>query len=94
MLTLGDSKFSAVEAIGFLTCAIGHAHEDPSFVVFFGRSDETRSWFRSWVDIVRKVAPGDIARRWFWPPTHQVLSISKSVLRTVPPLALGADFLI
>ena len=36
VLTLGDSKFPAVEAICFLAGPIGHAHEDHAFIIYFG----------------------------------------------------------
>jgi hypothetical protein len=44
------------------------------------------------MNVVRKMAPNDFAGRRLWPPPHQTLSWSKRLLRTVPPLALGADF--
>ena len=94
MFTLGDSKFPAVEPIRLLAGSVSHAHKNPSLLIFFGRSNETRTWLWLWMNIVRKVAPRDIACGRFRPPPHQVLSISKRLLRTRPPLALGADFLI
>ena len=36
VLTLGDSKFPAVEAVCFLAGPIGHAHEDHAFIIYFG----------------------------------------------------------
>ena len=36
VLTFGDAKFPAVEAICFLAGSEGHANEDHSFVIYFG----------------------------------------------------------
>ena len=36
VLTLGDSKFPAIEAVCFLAGPIGHAHEDHAFIIYFG----------------------------------------------------------
>lgn len=36
VLTSGDSKFPAVEAICFFAGPIGHAHEDHAFIIYFG----------------------------------------------------------
>jgi len=93
MLTFGDAKLSAVQTVRFLAGAVCHAHEDHALVVFLGRNNQAWTWFGLRVNIVRKVAPDDFASCRFWPPPHQALSSSKRLLRTVPPLALGADFL-
>ena len=93
MLTFGDAKLSAVKTVRLLTGAVCHAHEDHSLVVFLGRNDQTRARFGLGVNVVRKVAPDDFPSRWFRPAPHQAVSSSKRLLRTVPPLAFGADFL-
>ena len=58
------------------------------------RNHKTRTSFRFGVNVVRKVAPHNIARHRLRPSVHQALSVSKRRLRTTAPLALGADFLI
>jgi hypothetical protein len=93
VLALGYPKFSAVEAVCLFAGPIGNTHEDHSIVILFDQNNETGARLRLGVNVVRKVAPDYFASRWFWPPMHQVLSSSKRLLRTVPPLAFGADFL-
>jgi len=93
VLALGDPELTAVEPICPLTGPICHAHEDHAFVVFLGRNNEAGAWLWFWVNIVREMAPDDFASCWFRPPAHQVFSNSNRLLRTVPPLALVADFL-
>ena len=94
VFTPGDAEFAPLESMGLLAGAIRHAHEDHPLIVFLGCHDESGAslWFR--MDIVGKVTPDDFTCGGFRPPAHQALSISKRLLRTVPPLALGADFLI
>ena len=93
VLALRDTEFPNVQTICLLACSVCHAYKDRAVVIFFGRNNETRSWFGFGVNVVREVAPDDFASRWFWPPAHQGFSNSKRLLRTVPPLAFGADFL-
>ena len=78
----------------FFVRATSNAHEDPAVIVLLGGWDEASAGFGLGVNVIREVAPGNVASRGFRPPAHQALSISKRLLRTVPPLALGADFLI
>ena len=92
MFALGDAKFPAVEPIRLLTRSVGHAHKKSALIVFFGESDQARTRFGLWMHMVREVTPGDVASSGLWPPPHQLLSMSKRLLRTRPPLALGADF--
>ena len=93
VLALGNSEFPTVQTICFLAGSICHAHEDNAFVVHLSRNNETRSWLWFGVNVVRKVSPDDFSSRGFRPPAHQVLSNSNRLLRMVPLLALGADFL-
>ena len=93
LLALGDSEFPAEETVRLLAGPIRHAHENHAFVVFLGRNNEAGAWFWFGVNVVREMAPDDFASRGFRPPAHQVFSNSNRLLRTVPPLALGADFL-
>ena len=93
LLALCDSEFPAEETVRLLAGPIRHAHENHAFVVFLGRNNEAGAWFWFGVNVVREMAPDDFASRGFRPPAHQVFSNSNRLLRTVPPLALGADFL-
>jgi len=63
MLAFGDPEFSAVKRVRLLACPIRHAYEDHSLVVFLGRNDEARAWFGVGMNVVREVAPDDVACR-------------------------------
>jgi len=93
MLAFGDPEFSAVKRVRLLACPIRHAYEDHSLVVFLGRNNEAGAWLWFGVNVVREMASDDFASHGFRPPAHQAFSNSNRLLRTVPPLALGADFL-
>ena len=93
VLALCDSEFPAVETVRLLAGPIRHAHENHASVVFLGRNNEAGAWLGFGVNVVGEVAPDDFASRGFRPPAHQAFSNSKRLLRTVPPLAFGADFL-
>ena len=93
VLALCDSEFPAVETVRLLASPIRHAHENHAFVVFLGRNNEAGAWLWFGVNVVREIASDDFASRGFRPPAHQTFSDSNRLLRTVPPLALGADFL-
>lgn len=88
-----NTELTAIKTIYFLTGSISHDNKYLAFIVPFGRGNEARTCLGPGVDMVREMTPNDIACRWFWPPTHQALSASKRLLRTVPPWAFGADFL-
>lgn len=92
LFALGDPEFATVETIRLLAGPVGHAHKGHACFVDLSRNNEPGAWFGLGMDVIREVAPNDFAGRGFWPPAHQVLSNSNSALRTVPPLALGADF--
>ena len=93
LFALCDSEFPAVETLRLLAGPVCHAREDRAFVVLLGRNNEARAWLWFGVNVVREMAPDDFASRGFRPPAHQAFSNSNRLLRTVPPLALGADFL-
>jgi hypothetical protein len=93
MLGLGNAELSAVQPIRLLAGAIGNAHEYFALIVLHGRNDEPWARLRFGVDVVREVAPDDVACSGLRPPVHQALSTSKRLLRTVAPLAMGAVFL-
>ena len=93
LLALCDSEFPAVETVRLLAGPIRYAYENHAFGVFLGRNNESGAWLWFGVNVVREMAPDDFASRGFRPPAHQAFSISNRLLRTVPPLALGADFL-
>ena len=93
LLALCDSEFPAVETVRLLAGPIRHAHENHAFFVFLGRNNEAGAWLWFRVNVVREMAPDDFASRGLRPPAHQVFSNSNRLLRTVLPLALGADFL-
>ena len=94
LLALCDSEFPAVETSRLLAGSIRHTHKNHAFVVLLCRNNETGAWFWFGVNVVREMAPNDFASRGLWPPAHQAFSNSNRLLRTVPPLAFGADFLI
>ncbi len=93
VLALCDPEFPTVETVRLLAGPVCHAHEDHAFVVLLGRNHEAGAWLWFGVNVVREMAPDDFASRGFRPPAHQAFSNSNRLLRTVPPLALGADFL-
>ena len=91
LLAFGDTELSSIEVICFFTCSVCDVRKDSPQIVQLGRQDQARS--RIGLSIVMEVGPDDFACCGFWPPAHQALSGSKRWLRTLPPMALGAELL-
>jgi len=63
MLDPGNAELSAIQPICLLAGAIGNAHEDFALIVLNGRNDAPCARFGFGVDVVREVAPDDVAIR-------------------------------
>lgn len=63
-----DSEFPAVKTLRLLAGPIRHAQENHAFGVFLGRNHEAGAWLGCRVNVVREMAPDDVASRGRRPP--------------------------